>query len=122
MLIQSDTRHFVYFSRSSGEMVGYSCQAINDCYMTLLYELVKKHYTEETVDNLAVVTTFLFQSAELNNALDQNILKCKEGNYSLKQFCKDTMKLYLCYTLCCCYAFFRVRVSNTVKRGRNLEC
>ena len=56
-------------------MVGYSCQAINDCYMTLLYELVKKHYTEETVENLAVVTTFLFQSAELSNALDQNILK-----------------------------------------------
>lgn len=43
--------------------------------MTLLYELVKKHYTEETVENLAVVTTFLFQSAELSNALDQNILK-----------------------------------------------
>ena len=56
-------------------MVGYSCQAIIDCYMTLLYELVKKYYPEETVENLAVVTTFLFHSAELSNALHQNILK-----------------------------------------------
>ena len=79
----------------------------------MLYELVKKHYTEETVENLA---TLLFYSAELNNTLDQNNVKLlafnKEGNCSVKmqRYHQTLFMLYVMLSFA------------PVKRGRNLEC